>query len=209
MASGQHCADLDDVSSAAEDEPLSVAMALADALHHSAQPKARTGARAATDAATHTVEHAAPTPVDEHIAPAPAVHFAPAPAVHAAAAPVSACVTHAPDLNLASLLEPPVPVIQVVPVPQVHLFETTVVISESFTGQDTQISENLGAASVRRVCFAEIVEVVCRTSSSDTRDDNRGRRAFLWWWNVLYLLPVDELVPPAPALTYAAPGLRG
>ena len=43
---------------------------------------------------------------------------------------------------------------------KVQFFEKTVVIPESLFSQDTQTSESLGAAPVRRVCFAETVDVV-------------------------------------------------
>ena len=73
---------------------------------------------------------------------------------------------------MTGLLKPPVPVVQVVQVfqvqvvqnttetPQLQSFEKTVEIPESFPGQDTKTSESLGAAPVRRVCFAETVDVM-------------------------------------------------
>ena len=68
-------------------ERQTVAMELAAALHHSRG--VGPSPRAATDAATQT--YAAPAPVDEYIAPAPAVHLAPAPAVCSASTSERTC----------------------------------------------------------------------------------------------------------------------
>ena len=117
-------------------EQLSVRMALVTAAHHSSQ---RT-----LSAATQT--DAAPAPVDEHIAPAPAERVAPAPAVYAVPATVNAYAAPAPDLNLASILEPLVPVVQLVQDPQVQIIEKIVEILESLPAKGTQTSEILGTA---------------------------------------------------------------
>ena len=91
-------------------EQLSVNMHVAAALHHSAQRGAR------VDVATQTEPYAAAAFVVEYISPAPAASATPAP-VNEYVAP-ALVVT-----DLESLLEPPVPVLQFLQVPQVQIIE--------------------------------------------------------------------------------------
>ena len=111
-------------------EQLSLQVALADALHHSAQPRAWTGAPAASDAATQTM--------GEFFAHALPVYGAPAPTTP----------------MLFDFLKPLVPIAQVVQVHQVQLTEKIVESPEIQSAQDTQTSVSLGSASSRRVTFA-------------------------------------------------------
>ena len=105
------------------------------------------------------VQCIAPAPA-VHVAPAPAVHVAPSLAVFALPAPMNENVAPAPDLNLASILEPPVPIIQVVQASQVQVIVKIVESLEIQSVQDTQTSESLGPAPSRRVDCAETVEGV-------------------------------------------------
>ena len=132
-------------------ERLTVPMELAATLHHS---------RGVGPSPRAAIDDATPAPVDEHIAPAPAVHFAPAPAVYAAPAPVNEYVAPAP----------PVPIVQVVQSPQVQLIDKIVEITDIQSGQGTQTSGDSGNGGVR-------VTSPCRIGSSDTCDDTRGRSA--------------------------------
>ena len=61
---------------------------------------------------------------------------------------------------LADLQEPPVPIVQIVQVPQVQTIENIVEIPEILSAQGTQTSESLGPAPVRRVRFADTVDIV-------------------------------------------------
>ena len=96
---------------------LSLKMALACVVH-----------QRSVDAAAQVPECAAPTPVAEDIARAPAVYTTPDPDVHATPAPINECVAPAPATTL---LEPPVPVIHLVHVPRVHVVPKTTEIPYS------------------------------------------------------------------------------
>ena len=66
----------------------------------------------------------------------------------------------APTLVLSDFLEPPVPVVQVVQVPQVQFIDKTVEAHVSLSGQGTQTSRSLAPAPVRFMKPAEdVVEV--------------------------------------------------
>ena len=108
-------------------EQLSLQTALADALHHSAQPMARNRAR--------------PPRLMPQRRPWSSSLL---PAVFAALALVA--------LVLSDFLMP-VPIVQVVHVPQVHLTEKIVESPEIQSAQDTHISESLDPAPSRSVTF--------------------------------------------------------
>ena len=66
---------------------------------------------------------------------------------------VNEYVAPAPDLALASLQEPLVPIVQVVHVHQVQLIDKIVELPEIQPGQGTQTSTSLGTTPSRRVTF--------------------------------------------------------
>ena len=165
---------------------VAIAMGLATASHHSAQKRP-----AATHAATQIMPFAVPTRVVEYITPAPGARSTPSPMNEHVA----------PALDLASLLEPPVPdvpVVQVVQVPHVQ---------EILSGQDSQTSESLGTAPVRHVNFAEIVDVM----EVEPPLPDESLPVFmtatvvdtpLWVVEDVQLAPVAESVLPAPVVMY-------
>ena len=168
---------------------VAIAKGLATASHHSARKRP-----AATHAATQIMPYAMPTLVVEYITPAPGAHSTPAPMNERVA----------PALDLASLLEPPVPDVPVVQVVQVlHAAGIVRILS----GQDSQTSESLGTAPVRHVNFAEIVDVM----EVEPPLPDESLPVFmtatvvdtpLWVVEDVQPAPVAESVLPAPVVMY-------
>ena len=119
--------------------------------HHSEQSRASVGVQ--TDEA--------PAPVAEYIVPASTLD----PAVYIASAPVneyvasSYVIEYVAPAPVTTLLEPPVPVVQVVQVPHVRIIEKTVEALVTHFGQGSQTPEILGTAPVRPEKHAEIFDV--------------------------------------------------
>ena len=135
---------------------MTVAMELAAALHHSrgVEPSPH----AAIDAATQT--YAAPAPVDEYIAPPPAVHFAPAHADGAVPAPVNEYAAPAPDFALALFQEPACADRPGRAGSSGAAHRKIVEIPGIQPGQGTQTSTSLGTTPSRRVTLAETLDRV-------------------------------------------------
>ena len=164
---------------------LSVKMHVAAALHHSAQRGARVDAVTNTAttavATTQTMTYAVPAPVVEYISPPPTVHSTPAPVIeYVATEPVTT------DNTL--LLEPPVPVVQVVQVPQVQdpqlqIMENSLRLQRSSLLNVPKLlkvwdcSCQPNEACGDRRCGGVRVTSSCRTCFSDVCDDTRGRGA--------------------------------
>ena len=181
-------------------EQLSLQMALADAVHHSAQPRARTGAPAATDAETQTVvEFFAPVSGATYAAPAPVVHAAPA------------SVTEFLVPVLSDFLEPPVPIVTVVQAPQLQITEKVVEIPEIWPGH-TNFREFESCLPFAVFFFlADTVEMVelelplPADPAPPLRETTPVVDAPPVEVELVSPAPVVEPVAPAPAVSYAAP----
>ena len=95
-------------------------------------------------------EYVTPAPVLEHLAPAPAEHAAPAPVIECVASALAnkfvasaLVIEHVAPAPETALLEPPVPVVHVVQVPQVQIIEKTVQFPVVQTSQSTRTRGSL------------------------------------------------------------------
>ena len=129
-------------------------MAVSCAVHHSAQ-------RLSFDGAVQTVNFSNmsddESDVFENVTPAPVVeHLAPGPAERCTSTRDRVCgvCTHefvSSPASVITLLEPPVPVVHVVQVPQVQIIEKTVEFPVVQSAQSTRTPENLATVPVREM----------------------------------------------------------
>ena len=187
------------------------------------------GAATYADAVTQTSSYApapavyaAPSSVNKNVASALVIEYVPAPDVRAAPAPVNGFVASSPVIEyvapapvLVNFLKPPVPVVQVVQVlqalrPQLLIIEKTVETPDFQSAQGTHIAEFLETASVGHVSLAETVEMVeaipplHAESAPPVSVTTPVIDVPLVVVELVPPAPVDELVAPAPAVTYAA-----